>query len=208
MKEIEFNGKTVDDAIETALKELNTTKDKVIIDILDNGKKGLFNFIGSKPAIIKVSVKKDYSSEAKEFLTSVLNAMGVVADIVIKDEGQAIKINLVGENMGLLIGYRGETLDAIQYLVSLAINKNQSNEYKRVIVDTENYRKKREETLRRLANRIAYKVKKTERVVKLEPMNPYERRIIHSTLQSNAYVTTFSEGEEPFRRVVVDIKKA
>lgn len=110
--------------------------------------------------------------------------------------------------MGILIGYRGETLDSLQYLVSLIINKGHETEYKRVVLDTENYRSKREETLKRLAFRVADKVKATGKFVKLEPMNPYERRIIHSSLQNDKYVDTFSEGDEPYRRVVVDLKKA
>jgi spoIIIJ-associated protein len=110
--------------------------------------------------------------------------------------------------MGILIGYRGETLDSLQYLISLVINKGHEAEYKRVVLDTENYRLKREETLKRLARKIADKVKRTSRAVKLEPMNPYERRVIHSALQNDLDINTYSEGEEPFRRVVVDLKKA
>jgi spoIIIJ-associated protein len=125
-----------------------------------------------------------------------------------KEEDGSIKINLDGPNVGILIGHRGETLDALQYLVSLIINKDHNEDYKRVILDTENYRLKREETLKRLASRLAYKVKSTGKYVKLEPMNPYERRIIHSALQNNEDITTYSEGEEPFRRVVIDLKKA
>ena len=134
--------------------------------------------------------------------------MNMKAEVKLKEENNEIRIDLVGPNMGLLIGYRGETLDSLQYLVSLVVNKNHDEEYKRVILDTENYRAKREETLKRLASKIAYKVRVSGRVLKLEPMNPYERRIIHSTLQNDSYIYTFSEGEEPYRRVVVDLKKA
>ncbi|MBU3190055.1 protein jag [Clostridium bowmanii] len=208
MKIIEIMGKNVEDAINNALKELKVTRDKVKIETLDEGSKGFLNIIGVKPAKVRVTVKRDSSYEAKNFLMEVLQSMSMKAEVKLKDENNEIRIDLIGPNMGLLIGYRGETLDSLQYLVSLVVNKNHDEEYKRVILDTENYRAKREETLKRLASKIAYKVRVSGRVLKLEPMNPYERRIIHSTLQNDSYVYTFSEGEEPYRRVVVDLKKA
>ena len=208
MKIIEMMGKNVEDAINNALKELKVTRDKVKVETLDEGSKGFLNIIGVKPAKIRVTVKRDSLYEAKKFLTEVLQSMSMKAEIKLKDENNEIRIDLIGPNMGLLIGYRGETLDSLQYLVSLVVNKNHDEEYKRVILDTENYRAKREETLKRLASKIAYKVRVSGRVLKLEPMNPYERRIIHSTLQNDSYIYTFSEGEEPYRRVVVDLKKA
>lgn len=208
MKFIEMMGKTVEDAINSALTDLNVTRDKVEVETIDEGSRGFLNIIGVKPAKIRVSVKRDISSEAKVFLTDVLNAMNMKAEISLKEVNNEIRISLIGPNMGLLIGYRGETLDSLQYLVSLVVNKNHNEEYRRVILDTENYRSKREETLKRLASKIAYKVRVSGRVLKLEPMNPYERRIIHSTLQNDSYIYTFSEGDEPYRRVVVDLKKA
>ncbi|KGK86784.1 MULTISPECIES: RNA-binding cell elongation regulator Jag/EloR [unclassified Clostridium] len=208
MKYIDMTGRTIAEATKNALRELNVTEDKVKIDILDQGNKGLFNLIGCRPAKIRVTVKKDYISEAREFLREVLNSMGIKAEIRIREEQDALKIILAGPEMGLLIGYRGETLDSLQYLVSLVINKDHEEEYKRVILDTENYRQKREETLKRLALKIANKARRTRKVVKLEPMNPYERRVIHSVLQNDPEVKTYSEGEEPYRRVVVDLKKA
>ena len=208
MKTLEMTGKTVEEAIKNALQELKLTEDKVQIEVLEEGSRGLFNLIGAKPAKINVKVKRDYIEEAKTFLRNVLDAMNILAEIRIVEEKSVVKINLTGPNMGLLIGYRGETLDSLQYLVSLIVNKGHETEYKRVVLDTENYRLKREDTLRKLASRIAYKVRKTGKVVKLEPMNPYERRIIHSALQNDMYVKTFSEGDEPYRRVVVDIKRA
>lgn len=208
MKTIEISGKTVSEALKKALKELNVTEDKVEVEVLEEGTKGLFNFIGVKPAKIKVKLKKDYVHDAKSFLTEVLNAMGVTAEIDIKEENNIISIILSGDNMGIVIGYRGETLDSIQYLVSLVINKGNDEEYKRVVLDTENYRFKREETLKRLADKTGSRVRRSGRNFKLEPMNPYERRIIHSALQDNPYIYTYSEGEEPYRRVVVDLKKA
>ncbi|ADK17294.1 MULTISPECIES: RNA-binding cell elongation regulator Jag/EloR [Clostridium] len=205
---IETTGKTVEDAFKTALSELKVEEDKVEMEVLDEGNKGFFNIIGTRPAKIRVTVKRDYINEAKTFLRSILDKIKVEAEIEIKEDKNGIKIYLTGQEMGILIGYRGETLDALQYLVSLVINKNHDTEYKRVVLDTENYRFKREETLKRLARRVAEKVKRTGRIIKLEPMNPYERRIIHSALQNNIYVNTYSEGQEPFRRVVVDLKKA
>ena len=208
MKNIEMMGKNVEDAINNALMQLKVTRDKVKVETLDEGSKGFLNIIGVKPAKIRVTVKRDSLNEAKTFLTEVLQSMSMKAEINLKYENNEIKIELIGPNMGLLIGYRGETLDSLQYLISLVVNKNHDEEYKRVILDTENYRAKREETLKRLASKIAYKVRISGRVLKLEPMNPYERRIIHSTLQNDSYIYTFSEGEEPYRRVVVDLKKA
>jgi spoIIIJ-associated protein len=208
MKIIEMTGKTVEDALKAALSELQVTEDRVEVEVLDEGSKGLFKLICAKPARIKVKVKKDYTYDAKTFLRDVLNAMGVKAEIKIREEDNVLKINLVGPDMGIIIGYRGETLDSLQYLVSLVVNKEQDAEYKRVLLDTENYRAKREETLRRLANKTAYKVRKSGRSFRLEPMNPYERRIIHSALQNDQYVETFSEGDEPYRRVVINLKKA
>ena len=130
----------------------------------------------------------------------------VKMDIKIDEENGVVNIDLLGDDMGVLIGKRGQTLDSLQYLVSLVINKN-SEKYLRVKLDTENYRERRKATLENLAKNIAYKVKRTKKAVALEPMNPYERRIIHSALQGDKFVTTKSEGEEPFRHVVVVIKK-
>lgn len=207
MRSIEMSGKTVDEAIEKALLELKTTRDEVEVEILEKGSKGLLFGIGSKPAQVKLTVVKNYCKEAREFLGSMLKSMNIEADIDIKEKNKNIIINLSGEDMGILIGYRGETLDSIQYLISLVINKDSNEEYRRVILDTENYRAKREETLIRLANKVAKKVKTQGKTVKLEPMNPYERRIIHSALQDNNSVKTYSEGEEPYRKVVVELKK-
>lgn len=208
MKSIEITGRTVEEAISNALKELKLDREKVEIEVLEEGSKGIFKLLGAKPARVKATVKRDYLYEAKTFLRDILDKMDLKCEIRVKEENELVKINLNGPNMGILIGHRGETLDAVQYLVSLVVNKDHEEEYKRVILDTENYRLKREETLNRLAGRLAFKVKSTGKYVKLEPMNPYERRIIHSALQNNEYVTTYSEGEEPFRRVVIDLKKA
>ncbi|EGT3616388.1 protein jag [Clostridium perfringens] len=207
MKTIEITGKTVEEALKSALRQLDTTEDKVDVTVIDEGSKGFFNLIGTKPAKISVTMKRDRILEAKKFLSEILEKMNVKAEINIEESNDTVKINLTGPKMGTIIGYRGETLDSLQYLTSLVVNKAKEDKYKRVVLDTENYRQKREETLKRLANKIAYKVRKSGRVLKLEPMNPYERRVIHSELQNNDFVKTFSEGEEPYRRVVVELKK-
>ena len=164
--------------------------------------------IGAKPAIIKARVKSSIQDTARDFLKDVFEAMDmtVVVDVKYDEIENSMEIELSGDDMGVLIGKRGQTLDSLQYLVSLVVNKNVEN-YIRVKVDTENYRQRRKETLENLAKNISYKVKRTKRPVSLEPMNPYERRIIHSALQNDKYVTTHSEGDEPFRHVVVVLKK-
>ena len=207
MKSIEIEGKTVEDALNQALEKLGTEENMINVEILEQGSKGLFNVIGVKPAKIKVSLKYDYIEEARNFLANILKAMKIDAEINIEEDDDTLHINLNGKNIGLLIGYRGETLDSIQYLVSLVVNKVHELPHKRVILDTENYRSKREETLKGVAVKTANRVIKTKKSFKLEPMNPYERRIIHSALQANAFVITHSEGEEPFRRVVIELKK-
>ncbi|MCL2322350.1 MAG: protein jag [Oscillospiraceae bacterium] len=208
MKVIEMTGRTVEDAVESALKELNLTRDKVDIDVIEEGSRGLFNLIGVKPARVKVTVKKDFVLEAKFFLRNILDAMKIKAEIKINEKGDTLYINVVSPNMALLIGHHGDTLDSMQYLVSLVINKDNTEEFKRVILDIENYRMKREETLKRLAIKFADNAKKYKKPQRFEPMNPYERRIIHSSLQELPNIITYSEGEEPNRRVIVEYKKA
>lgn len=151
---------------------------------------------------------KEVSAKAEKFLNDVFTSMGMTVEITCKYNhlDDCFVIDLAGDKMGILIGKRGQTLDSLQYLTSLVVNKGTS-EYIRIKVDTENYRERRKETLENLAKNIAFKVKRTRRPISLEPMNPYERRIIHSSLQSDRYVTTHSEGEEPFRKVVVTLKR-
>lgn len=208
MKCIESLGKTVDEAVKKALSELKVTEDKVEIKVIDEGSKGLLNIIGKREAKVKVTLKTDYIDEVRTFLRKVFEDMNLVIEIKIKEIGNDLFVNLFGKNIGLLIGYRGETLDSLQYLVNLVANKNHADgKYKRVILDTENYRAKREETLKRLALKISKRVKEEKSPFKLEPMNPYERRVIHSALQNDKYVRTYSEGEEPHRRVVVELDR-
>ena len=207
MDYIEVSAKTVDDAITEACQKFTVTSDKLEYEVIEEGKSGLLG-IGAKPAVIKVRVKSSVEDKAKDFLKEVFAAMDltVICDVKYNKEEESMDIELSGDEMGILIGKRGQTLDSLQYLVSLVVNKDTEN-YIRVKVDTENYRKRRKETLENLAKNISYKVKRTKRPVSLEPMNPYERRIIHSALQNDKYVTTYSEGDEPFRHVVVVLKK-
>lgn len=203
----EFSGKSVDDAVTNALIELEVTRDKLDYEVVDNGSNGFLG-IGSRPAVIKARVNQSIEDIATEFLKKVFSAMDLAVRInldINEDEG-IVNIDLLGDDMGVLIGKRGQTLDSLQYLVSLVINKNCDN-YLRVKLDTENYRERRKATLENLAKNISAKVKRTKKPVSLEPMNPYERRIIHSALQNDKFVTTKSEGEEPYRHVVVVLKK-
>ncbi len=207
MEFIEVSAKTVADAITEACQKLEVTSDKLEYVVVEEGSSGFLG-IGSKSAIIKAKTKSSIADIAKDFLKDVFAAMNMVVAVDVKydEDNKNLDVDLSGDEMGILIGKRGQTLDSIQYLLSLVVNK-ESEEYIRVKVDTEDYRKRRKETLENLAKNIAYKVKRTKRPISLEPMNPYERRIIHSALQNDKYVTTHSEGEEPFRRVVVTLKK-
>ena len=207
MEYMEFSAKSVDEAITEAAIKLGTTSDNLDYEVIEDGSNGFLG-IGKKPAIIKAKKKDTIEDKAKEFLDKVFGAMNMAVNVDIKliEEEKTMEINLSGDEMGLLIGKRGQTIDSLQYLVSLVVNK-ESKDYLRVKIDTENYRERRKKTLEELAKNIAYKVKRTKRAVSLEPMNPYERRIIHSALQDDKYVTTKSEGEEPYRHIIVLLKK-
>lgn len=207
MEFIEISAKNVDDAITQATVQLGITSDQLEYEVLDKGSTGFFG-IGSKNAVIKARKKFSIDENVVEFLSSIFDAMKMEVEILVavNEEEHIIEVELKGDDMGILIGKRGQTLDSLQYLTNLAINKH-SDEYYKVKIDTEDYRKRRKETLENLAKNIAYKVKRTKRPVSLEPMNPFERRIIHSALQNDRYVTTHSEGDEPYRHVVVTLKK-
>ena len=208
MEYIEVSAKTVEDALTDASVQLGITSDQLEYEIVEKGSNGFLGLIGSKNATIRVKVKSSVEDEVREFLTSVFNAMKMQVEIEINknEDERFLDVELKGDDMGVLIGKRGQTLDSLQYLTSLAINKH-SDVYYKVKIDTEDYRKRRRDTLENLARNIAYKVKRTKRPVSLEPMNPFERRVIHSALQNDRYVTTHSEREEPYRHVVVTLKK-
>lgn len=203
----EFTAKTVDDALTDALVAFGTTSDQIGWDVIEKGSSGFFGF-NSKPAIIRAWKKFTIEDTVKDFLNDVFHAMNMQVEITVNhnEESHVVDVELKGGDMGVLIGKRGQTLDSLQYLANLAVNKK-SDTYVKVKLDTEDYRKRRRDTLENLAKNIAYKVKRTKRPVSLEPMNPFERRVIHSALQNDKYVSTHSEGDEPYRHVVVTLKR-
>ena len=202
MDSIKVSAKTVEDAVKEALLKLGIEENQAEIQILDEGSKGFLGIFGGKEATVKVTKKFDPCKIAETFLKEMFLSMGIVVKIETELKDKHLYINLSGDDMGILIGKRGQTLDSIQYLTNLVVNKGNSP-YLSVTIDTENYRQRRKETLESLAINLAKKVKHTGKSVVLEPMNPYERRIIHSALQNDKYVKTYSEGEEPFRNVVI-----
>lgn len=207
MDYIEVSAKTYDEAVTDALIQLGVTSDQVDIEVIEKGSSGFLG-IGAKPVKIKVSKKITVEGYLKKFLSDVFDAMKIEVDIVteLNEENRSIQVDLKGDEMGILIGKRGQTLDSLQLIANNAVHKHFETFYK-VKIDTENYRVRRKETLENLAKNIAYKVKRTKHSVALEPMNPFERRVIHSALQNDRYVVTHSEGEDPFRRVVVSLKR-
>ena len=231
---MEKRAKNVELAIEEALKELNASKENVDIKIIDEGSKGFLG-IGAKEAVVEVTLKKASKpaskepktekasapkekrsrkkkegvpeEEAKKFLTDTFKAMNLEVEVTSRREDDTVFVELSGDNMGIFIGKRGDTLDSLQYLTSLVVNQY-SEDYLKVTIDTENYREKRSDALLALSNRLAEKVARTGKKFTLEPMNPYERRIIHANLQNHEDVTTYSIGQEPFRKLVIAPKNA
>lgn len=258
MKSLIRTAKTVEEAVKQAIKALNTDKENVSIEVIEEPKSGLFGLIGSKDAVVKVTVleeknkimdlvdkafseekesvkeetevlekivektekvleekleekevQDEVNQEIKNLLKDILEGMEIEADVQITEEEASLKVEIVGaseRDTSIIIGRRGETLDAIQYLLNIVNNKNK-NEFVRVVLDISGYRKKREESLIRLANKTADRALKMRRNLRLEPMNPYERRIVHSALQDRAGITTVSEGEDPFRKVVIKVDR-
>ncbi len=204
---IEVTAKTVDDAIIEAGIKLGVSTENIEYEVIEKETSGFLG-LNKKPARIRAKQKEEEKSPIENFLTKVFAAMGInaEAEINFNEDDKTMNINLTGDDMGILIGKRGQTLDSLQYLASLVVNKD-SDTYIKVKLDTENYRERRKDTLENLAKNIANKVRRTRHPVALEPMNPYERRIIHSVLQNNKYVETHSEGEEPYRKVIVSLKK-
>ena len=207
MEVMEFKGKTVDDAITAATVALGITSDKLKYEVIEAGNVGFLGLF-TKQAVIRVTLEKSLLERTQEFCDELFAAMKVetVVSIDYKEEENVMNIDLSGPDMGILIGKRGQTLDSLQYLISLFVNR-ESDSYIRVKLDTENYRERRKATLEKLAKKIAYSVKRSKKPISLEPMNPYERRVIHSALQNDKYVCTVSEGEEPYRKVVIMLKK-
>lgn len=197
----EKKAKSVDEAVQAALEELQISEDDAQITVIDEGTKGFLG-IGAKDAEVEVSIKNVDSFMASRFLNDVFQAMNMDVEIDTKETEDGLDINLTGDHMGIVIGKRGDTLDSLQYLTALVVNRNKED-YTKISIDTENYRKKREEALLALSTRLGAKVAKSGKKYTLEPMNPYERRIIHANLQNNEEVTTYSVGEEPYRKVVI-----
>jgi len=205
-KMVDKIAKTVEEAVNEALVELKTTRENVDVEVLEEPTKGLLG-IGAKPALVRVTLKvkeeeqENKKEKVREIITNITSCMGLSVTSDIKEEAEVIKVDINGENLGLIIGHKGENLDALQLLTSVIVNK--SGEYKRVELDVQNYREKRKETLIQLAQKKARDVIKYGRNITLEPMTPYERRIIHTALQDDSKVTTISVGNEPFRKVVI-----
>ncbi|MDD2496566.1 MAG: protein jag [Desulfitobacteriaceae bacterium] len=228
MRTVEKVGKTTDEAIEAALKELEAHRDEVEVEIIDYPSRGLFGIFGNKAARVKVTLLQNQVTEKKqletektnqvdaqiddpvdvamEFLETVFSKMGVKVKTDISRDDGFIYLSFTGEDLGILIGRRGETLDSLQYLLNLIVSRKMGQR-NRIILDVEGYRKRREETLVKLAQRLSEKVKRTGHNIVLEPMSPHERRIIHTALQNDQRVRTFSEGEEPYRKVVITRKR-
>ncbi len=207
MEFVEKNGKTVNDAVELALIDLNVTRDRVDVEVIEEPSKGLFGIIGVRLAKVKVTLRNiDPIEEAEIFLSNIFQAMQITVMIEHISNHEGITLNLVGDDLGILIGKHGQTLDALQYLTNLAVNRKSFNKA-RIILDIEDYRKRRSDTLSRLAIRLADKVKRRGDKVVLEPMSPHERKIIHMALQQDKDISTYSEGEEPYRKIVIALKK-
>ena len=204
-REVIATGRTVDEALDKAYEQLGISRDEAQFEILDLPKKGFLG-LGASPAKVRVFIEVSKAQCAVDYLQSIFHQMGLdQVQIDVTETENCANITLSGDGLGVLIGRRGETLDALQYLTGLVANRV-DNSYYRVTIDVGNYREKREETLARLARKIAGQVKASGRPRELEPMNPYERRVLHASLQNNPYVVTHSEGEEPNRRVVISPK--
>ena len=204
MISLEISAKTVEEALDEGIKKLGVKKENVSVEIIDEPPQGLLKFFSSKPAKVRVTVKKQPEEYIKEFLQNILRIIGLQGDISLENNEEGVfllKIN--GKDMGLLIGKRGNTLNALQYLANIVFHRQFANSNERVLVDVENYRLRRKKTLEQLAKNLALKALRTKREVTLEPMTPQERRIIHLALKNNRDVITSSYGEEPYRKIVI-----
>lgn len=205
MRSVEKQGKTVDEAIALALTELGASLDQVETEVLEEPSKGFLGILGGKLARVRVVLKPDPLEILKQFVIGVCARMGATADVEVTAAEESVKVDLAGQSLGLLIGKHGQTLDSLQYLANVVYNRNAETR-QRVIVDAGGYRERREDTLLRLANRLAEKAKRTGRRIMLEPMSAHERRIIHTALQDDQQIVTYSEGDEPYRKVVISLK--
>lgn len=204
MKTIEKRAKSVEEAVELAIKELGIEKDEADIQIIEEGSRGILGFL-SKQARVRVTEKPNPKKKALEFLKGLLKHFDIEPEINAEEEDEQIKISFQGKKVGALIGKHGSTLDALQYLTSLVVNRQLENR-KKIILDAENYRMRRQQSLERFAKKMARRVLDTKKSIVLEPMQPNERRIIHTALQNHDRVSTKSIGQEPHRRVVISLK--
>ena len=231
---LEIKSKNIDDAISKALGQFSVSREDIEVEVIKEPTKGFLGLIGSKDGIYKITVKQkeevtkeldineveintDIKIETKQdltdidvakgFISNIMNNLNIDADVDVRQEKNVIKVNITGKDAACLIGRRGETLDSIQFLAGLALNKANKDSHCKILVDIENYRSKREDSLIRYANKVAREVAKTRKTKKLDYMNPYERRIIHSTLQNDKFVKTYSEGVDPYRRLVIEYKR-
>lgn len=204
---IEKRAKSVDEAIKAALDELGCEIDDVAIEVIEEPTKGILGFVGKKPAVIRVSLREKPEEDTRKVLEEMLHLMNIdyKIDKVEWDEGK-VRINIVGKDMGLVIGRKGETLNALQAILGLIINRNREEKV-RVILDVEDYRKKKEESLKALALKLSDKVKYTKKSIVMRPMSSQERRVVHTVLQGDPTITTYSTGNEPNRKVVISLKK-
>ncbi|MGE5675759.1 MAG: RNA-binding cell elongation regulator Jag/EloR [Mycobacterium leprae] len=204
MKTVEKSGRTVDEALAAALVELRVPADRVAVEIVDEGKGGFLG-IGARPAVVRVTPKQTRQERIERFLADLFQSMEVTAAVSVSGDADYLHVDVTGDEAGMLIGHHGQTLEALQYLLNLVGSKVEDGG-PRVLLDVEGYRKRREETLMRLATRLADRVKRNGEPMVLEPMSAHERRVIHLALQDSPFVATTSEGEEPFRRVVIQPK--
>ena len=230
MKQIlEIKSKNIDIAISKALEQLRVNREDIEVEVVKEPVKGFLGFIGNKDGIFKITIKekeelsvqkeqpiikkeitiveKKESDIVRDFILNIVNNLNMEAQVDVSQEKNVVKVNIIGKDAATLIGRRGETLDSIQFLAGLALNKVKKDSHFKVLIDIENYRSKREESLIRYANKVAREVAKTRKSKKLDYMNPYERRIVHSTLQNDKFVKTYSEGVDPYRRLVIEYKK-
>ncbi|MGI6226986.1 MAG: RNA-binding cell elongation regulator Jag/EloR [Peptococcales bacterium] len=203
MRKVEISAKTVEEAVKLALEQLSLQEDEVNIEVIEQPNKGFFGILGSKNALVRVEEKFNLVKYSQGFLENILNKMNLNPQIDIVENDDYLTFNLSGKDLGVLIGRRGDTLDSLQFLLNLVVNKNSPQQRKKIIIDVEGYRSRREDTLVNLANRLSEKVRRTGRKVVLEPMSPHERRIIHVALQEKRDISTYSEGEEPYRKIVI-----
>ncbi|HHV78677.1 MAG TPA: protein jag [Firmicutes bacterium] len=206
MRAVEKRGRSVEEAVSAALAELGLTRDEVDIEVVEEPSKGLFGFLGGREAVVRVRERESRISRCKRFVEDIFRAIGVDADVQVRESEEYLYIEVKGESAGALIGHRGRALDALQYLINLSVGRDDQDKRK-VVLDIEEYRKRREETLRRVASRAGERVKRTRRPVALEPMSAAERRVVHMALQGDPEVSTHSEGDEPYRHVVISLKR-